>query len=101
MDQKSNQQRNVQYALNLAMAGIAGQVGCVTLIIIFAALLGGLWLDNLLGSKPLLTIVLLLSSAPLSLFLTFWLATRAVNKIKPLPPAGAQTQPKKEDESGE
>ncbi len=102
MSSSGNQQnRNVQYAINLGMAGIAGQVGCVTLIIVFVALFAGLWLDRLLDSKPVFTILLLLGSAPFSLFLTFWLATRAVKNIKPLPPAGAQTEKKKEEETGE
>ncbi|MBM4424135.1 MAG: AtpZ/AtpI family protein [Chloroflexi bacterium] len=80
------------------MAGIAGQVGCVTLFIVLVSLIGGLWLDRQFETKPVFTIILLLGSAPFALFLTFWMAMRAVKNIKPLPPA----EPKqKEEKTGE
>lgn len=61
-----------------AATALGGQVGCITLLIVFAALAGGLWLDKQLDSKPMFTIILLVGSAPLSLFLTFWLAMRQI-----------------------
>jgi F0F1-type ATP synthase assembly protein I len=100
MDQKSNQQQNVQYALNLAMAGIAGQVGFLTLVIVFAALFGGLWLDRRFETKPLFTILLLIGSVPVTIFVMFRVALSAVAKIKPTAPAG-QARPVKEDDSSE
>lgn len=57
-------------------------MGCITLLIVFAALAGGLWLDKLLDSKPMFTIVLLVGSAPLALFLTFWLAMRQIRDMQ-------------------
>jgi hypothetical protein len=60
---------------------VGGQVGCVTLIIVFLALFGGLALDRALDSKPMFTIVFLLGSAPLALFLTFWIAMRAIKDL--------------------
>ena len=41
--------------LNLTLASVAAQVGCLTLVIILGAVLGGLWLDNRYGSKPMFT----------------------------------------------
>jgi hypothetical protein len=79
-----------QYAFNSKVLLVGGEVGCLTLIIVLASVFGGLWLDNLLGTKPLITIILVLASAPLSLVLTFWIAKRAVKDIETLPPAGAQ-----------
>jgi len=61
---------------------VGGEVGCLTLIIVIVSVFGGIWLDRILGTKPLFTIGLVLLSAPLSLFLTFWIATRAVKDIK-------------------
>jgi len=40
-----------------------------------------LWLDNLLGTKPAITLTLVLASAPLSLVLTIWIAKRSVKDL--------------------
>jgi F0F1-type ATP synthase assembly protein I len=74
----------LQYALNLTLASIAGQVGCLTLVIIFVALFAGLWLDKYFDTRPIFTIILLLSSVPVTLFLMFRLVKAATNRIKPL-----------------
>ena len=92
--------KNVQYALNLGLAGVAGQVGFLTLVIVFAALFGGLWLDRRFETKPLFTILLLIGSVPVTIFVMFRVAMSAVAKIKPTAPAG-QARPVKEDDSSE
>ncbi|MBN1888698.1 MAG: AtpZ/AtpI family protein [Thermoflexales bacterium] len=53
---------------NLALAGMVSQVGCVTVVLVVGALLLGLWLDRLLDTRPVMTIVLLLLSIPVSLY---------------------------------
>jgi len=73
-----------QYALNLTLAGVAGQVGCLTLLVVFAALFVGLWLDKSLGTKPVFTVVLLLGSVPVTLFLMFRMVKAAVDRMKPI-----------------
>ncbi len=55
-------------AKNLALAGVVSQVGCVTVVIVVGALLGGLWADGLFNTKPLLTILFLLLSIPVSVY---------------------------------
>jgi len=75
---------NLQYAYNLTLASIAGQVGCLTLIIIFAALFAGLWLDGRMDSKPIFTIGLLVGSVPVTLFLMFRVVKSATKRIKPI-----------------
>lgn len=77
-----------QYVFNTKVLLVGGEVGCLTLIIVLASVFGGLWLDNLLGTKPLITILLVFASAPFSLVLTVWIAKRAVMDITPLPPKG-------------
>jgi len=74
----------LQYAMNLTLASIAGQVGCLTLAIIFLALFAGLWLDRYFDTKPLFTIVLLIGSVPVTLFLMFRLVRAATSRIKPV-----------------
>ena len=80
---------------------VGGEIGCVTLAIVLAAVLGGLWLDRLLGTKPVITIFLVFGSAPLSLVLTYWLAMRAVRDINPLPTAGKEQNSDIEEDTGE
>jgi F0F1-type ATP synthase assembly protein I len=59
-----------------------GQVGCVTLLTIMAAVLGGVWLDEQLGTGPIITLVLLVAGIPLSVLMMITLARRTVNKIR-------------------
>jgi F0F1-type ATP synthase assembly protein I len=72
----------LQHAYNLTLASVAGQVGCLTLIIIIVALFVGLWLDDTLNTKPLFTLVLMIGSVPVTLILMFKLVTTATNHMK-------------------
>ncbi len=70
-------------ATNMTLAAVAGQVGCVTVLIILVALVAGIWLDNLFGTRPLFIIGLLLGSVPLTLILMFWVVRRATAGMQP------------------
>lgn len=72
-------------AQNLAYAATAASSGCIGLIVIFAALLLGIWLSVQFQSKAILLAVLLLS-VPLALFLMVRSALGSVAKIQPQPP---------------
>ncbi len=74
-----------QKLLNLTLAGVAAQVGCLTLVIVLAAVLAGLWLDARFGTKPWFTLGLLAVSIPLSLGAMFLVVRLAVSKIKASP----------------
>lgn len=71
-----------QYWLNLTLAGLVGQVGCLTLVIILGAVLLGLYLDNQFQTRPWLTIGLVLASIPVSLVAMFFISRKMVAKIK-------------------
>ena len=71
----------VQVVFNLTLAAVAGQVGCVTLLIILAALFGGLWLDNHLNSRPLFTVILMIGSVPVTLVAMFWVVRTATSRL--------------------
>jgi len=75
-----------QYWLNLTLAGAAGQVGCLTLLIVLIAVFGGLWLDARFQTKPVFTIGLIIASIPVSLVLMFYIVRLATSKIKAGPP---------------
>jgi F0F1-type ATP synthase assembly protein I len=78
---------------------VGGEVGCLTLLVVLGSVLGGLWLDNFLGTKPLFTIGLVLASAPLSIVVTIWIARRAVKDYTTQPPqTGAPATREKEGE---
>jgi hypothetical protein len=70
---------------NLSFAMLAGQAGCITMVIIFAALLAGLWLDSRFGVRGPFTVGLLLASVPVSLVAMVWLARSMINQIRPGP----------------
>lgn len=79
---KRQNKDNLQQAYSLTLASIAGQVGLLTLGIIFVALFAGLWLDNQMGTKPMFTIVLLIGSVPVTVFIMFRVVRVATAKLK-------------------
>jgi hypothetical protein len=70
-----------QYILNTTVAVVAGQAGCLTLVIIFLALFAGLWIDQLFDSRPLFTILLMVGSAPVTFIVILWVVRRAAARI--------------------
>jgi hypothetical protein len=68
---------------NLSYAALAGQAGCVTLFIVFGALLVGLWLDAQLGQRGPCVFGLLIVSVPVSLALMLRVALGAIARIQP------------------
>lgn len=79
-DQQSSTDAQVEAAqasFTLAFKVIA-QVGLLSLAVIVVAVLGGAFLDRLLGTKPLFTVSLLLVSFPALLYIIYRVALRAV-----------------------
>lgn len=74
-----------QRVKNLALAAVAGQAGCVTLVIVIAAMFIGLWLDSQLGQRGPCTFGILILSVPFSLFVMLQITVRAVERIIPQP----------------
>ncbi len=82
-----SQRFNPDYMRNLALATVAGQAGCSTLVLIFLALFGGLYLDAHLDTHPVFTIGLVLVSIPVSLYAMVRMVLTAVSHINTSPPA--------------
>lgn len=80
MDQKKTDP--ARYTLNMALAAVAGQVGCITVVLVVAAALAGLWLDSQFGTRPLFTIGLLLAAVPVTLVAMFWVVRQTTSRIK-------------------
>jgi hypothetical protein len=71
---------------NLTLAGISALAGLVALAVIFVALMFGLWIDSHLGRRGPATVLLLVCSVPVSLFLMTRMALGLVARIAPPAP---------------
>jgi len=77
----SNKSRT-ESAFNVTLVAVAGQVGCLTLIIVLAALFGGLWLDSRFDTKPMFTVGLMIVSVPITLVTMFWVVRAATSRLE-------------------
>jgi len=64
------------------MMSVVTQVGCGTVLLIGAALGGGILLDNLLNTGRIITVILMVGSVPLSLYLIFKIWLRAIEQMQ-------------------
>jgi len=92
--QSSDKQNNTR---NMVIAALTCQVGVLTLIIVLAAVFGGLALDNRYGTKPWFTVGLLVASIPISIVTMVFLVRKAVSRVKTIKP---EANPGKEDGIG-
>ena len=83
---------SVSYSMTLG--AMAGQVGCLTFVIVLAALFGGLWLDKQFGTRPFITIGLMIASIPVTLVVMFWAVRKATARLQSsqLPKAGQKLE---------
>jgi hypothetical protein len=92
--------RQDQVSLSVTLVGLISQSGCVTLVIIAAALVAGLWLDRRFDSKPLFTLLFVLGSVPVTLYLMVRILTAGLARLQSgkgeTPPS-----PEMEDDVGE
>ena len=81
--------QNSDYMRNLALATVAGQAGCTTVILVFAGLFAGMFLDAQLDTHPVFTIGLILVAIPVSLYSMIRLMLSSVASIRHSPAAGS------------
>jgi F0F1-type ATP synthase assembly protein I len=86
-DQKNPVPQDRQRLVNLTVVALVGQVGCLTLIIVLAAVFGGMWIDSRMNSKPVGTIILVAVSVPLAIFVMLKVVRATLKKL------GLDTQP--------
>ncbi len=82
IDKKEGKQQS-RYSLTLALAGVAGQVGCVTLVIVVSALFIGLWLDRQFNTSPIFLATLLIGSVPITVIIMLWIVRSVTARMKP------------------
>jgi F0F1-type ATP synthase assembly protein I len=78
----SQPENNSKDRFNTILAAVVGQVGCLTPVIILGALFAGLWLDRQFETKPLFTIIFIVGSAPVSVFVLYRIVRAATAKLK-------------------
>ena len=70
-----------QVVFGLALASAVSQVGCATVAVVLGALVVGLGLDRYFDTRPLFTLLLLLGSIPVSLYVLVRIAFSAVAQL--------------------
>jgi len=61
---------------------LIGQMGCMTLVIILVSVFGGLWLDKVFDTKPVITLALLFAGIPVSVLLMLNVGRRTLARMK-------------------
>jgi F0F1-type ATP synthase assembly protein I len=95
-DSGYDQVEAAQQSFQLAFKVIA-QVGLLSLAVIVGAVFGGVFLDRVLDTRPLFTILLLLVSFPTLLYIIYRVALSAVAQLHRNQPARKKTSGVKED----
>ncbi|NPV55873.1 MAG: AtpZ/AtpI family protein [Anaerolineae bacterium] len=73
--------KHKQQVINVVLAVAVGQVGFLTLVIVLGSVLLGFWLDNRLDTKPIMTLVLLIASIPVSVLTMLYVVRKTVARI--------------------
>ena len=81
-EQTDNQLEAAQASLQLAFKVIA-QIGLLTLGVVLVAIFGGLWLDRVFSTKPIFTVILIIGSFPVSLYIIYRVALSAIRSMTP------------------
>ena len=68
-------------SLNLTLAAVTGQVGCLTVIIILVAFFAGRWLDSRFDSDALFTVLLMVASVPVTIVVMFWVVRSVTSRF--------------------
>ena len=69
--------------MNTALISVTGSVGCLTVVIILGAILGGMWLDGHYGTEPTWTLTLALLSIPVSVVAMILVVRAIIKRIQP------------------
>jgi F0F1-type ATP synthase assembly protein I len=69
-------------ALTNLLIVLIGQMGCLTMVIVLASVFGGLWLDKIFDTKPVITLALLFAGIPVSVLLMLNVGRRTLARMK-------------------
>lgn len=66
----------------MTLAAVVGQVGCIIPVLLLGALFVGLWLDRYLESKPFFTVLFIVGSGPISVYVLYRIVKSATSRLK-------------------
>jgi F0F1-type ATP synthase assembly protein I len=78
MGQSESDRKNI---LRNLLIVLVGQVGCITLVVILLSVRLGLWLDEYFQTRPIYTLILLFAGIPLSVWLMLLVARRTLKRL--------------------
>ena len=85
----------------LAQGSLIGvQAGCVSIVVVIAALVIGIWLDRTIGTRYIFTLGLLLVSIPVSLAAMVYSVLRSSRSIRSKPPDNSVSIPTEDKTRG-
>jgi F0F1-type ATP synthase assembly protein I len=89
-----------KYTFNFALASVATQVGCFTVVLTLLAFAIGYFIDRQLGSTPWIALILMIGSVPLNLLLIYRITTKTTSKMVTPSPKNTEETPQKEEDLG-
>jgi hypothetical protein len=72
----------IQAGVAFVAASVLAQVGCLTILLIGLAIGAGLWLDAQFDTKPVITLILVLATVPLTFYFVIRLVLRGTSKLQ-------------------
>ena len=76
-----------RYSFGATLALVTGMVLVLVGFCVVAALVGGVWLDRVLGTKPIFTVALIVAAGPISLYGVYRFTTGALTRMTASLPA--------------
>lgn len=83
---------------DIQIGSLIAQTGCLALALVIGSVAGGILLDRALGTRPMFTLLLVLGSAPLTMFVLYRFAMRTVGKPQNDGPTGVKGSHVDDDE---
>jgi hypothetical protein len=81
------------------IAGLIGQSGCLIFGVVLVMVIAGIALDRALGTRPLFTLLLVVGSAPVTMYALFRFAMHMVERAGKVPPTAGKSSDGDDDES--
>ena len=77
-----DERKSVPKAFYITLATILGQVGCLTLVLLLAAIFIGIWLDGRFGTRPMFTLGLAIGSIPVTIVAMLWVVRATTARLR-------------------
>ncbi len=94
------QRDHPRYSFGATLALVTGMVVVVVGFCVIAALVGGVWADKTLGTRPVFTVALIVAAGPISLYGVYRFTTGALSRMTSALPM-QEGKVKQSEEGGE